>query len=179
MKAGQSMTKRIKIIAAIILALFIVAAAAIARIQLCDELYVIGESLTLEVHTAYGTFSGVAVGPHLILTVAHGAELPGEKTLNHYKVFKVWSDEDADLALLRTEERFYLYSDLLPNYPLTRVTGRDLCPGDSGTAIVNNTGAVCFLLKGYDHTTGQYAYVPVTREAVEAIQIFLDDNEDR
>jgi S1-C subfamily serine protease len=156
---------------AIAIAALIIAVIYISTYRL-RELYVIDENRTLEVFTAYGSFSGVAVGPHLILTVAHGADLPGEMTVNHYRVFKVWSDEETDLALLRTDERFYLYSELAPGYPLMRVSGRELGPGDSGTAIVNKSGAVCFLLKGYDHTAGSHAYIPVTREAVEVIGFF-------
>jgi hypothetical protein len=135
------------------------------------ELYVIDDTQALEIYSLSGSFRGVAVGPHLILTVAHGANLPGGKTVNHYTVFKVWSDEDTDLALLRTDERFYIYSEIAAGYPLMRVEGHELGPGDSGTAIVNKSGTVCFLLQGYDHTAGRYVYVPVTREAVEAVRI--------
>jgi S1-C subfamily serine protease len=163
-------SKRKAVSIVIAAAAFIIAVVYISTHPL-RELYVIDENRTLEVFTAYGSFSGVAVGPHLILTVAHGANLPGEMTVNHYRVFKVWSDEEADLALLRTDERFYLYSELAPGYPLMRVSGRELGPGDSGTAIVNKAGAVCFLLKGYGHTAGRYVYKPITREAVEAVQI--------
>jgi len=44
--------------------------------------------------------------------------------------------------------------------------GRELAPGDSGTAIVNKSGAVCFLLQGYDHTADRYVYKSVTDEAI-------------
>jgi hypothetical protein len=135
-------------------------------------LSVIEGSRTLEVFTPYGSFRGVAVAPHLILTVAHGSELPGEMTVNHHSVSKVWSDESADLALLRTGETFYIYSELASEYPLMEVTEHELGSGDSGSAIVNGAGTVCFLFQGYDHTAGRYAYVPVTKEAAEAVRLF-------
>jgi hypothetical protein len=163
------LAKRKKVSMTVAASALIIAVIHIATYPL-RELYIIEESQTLEIFTEYGSFRGVAVGPHLILTVAHGANLPGEKTVNHHRVFKVWSDEDADLALLKTEERFYIYSELTAGYPLMRVTGRELGSGDSGTAIVNRGGTVCFLLKGYDHTVGRYVYVPVTRDAVEALK---------
>lgn len=170
MSRVRSMTVREKVCIAIV-----TAAIAFIFVYLASypmrELYVIDESLTLKIYTPYGSFSGVAVAPHLILTVAHGASLPGELTANHYAVIKIWSDEDADLALLLTDETFYLYYELVPDYPLMRVKGRELGAGDSGTAIVNKAGAVCYLLHGYDHTTNRYVYSPVTKEAVEAVRI--------
>ena len=170
MRPALSTNNRKKGAIVIVAIAFIIAVAYIATTSQ-RELYVIDETRTLEVFTAYGSFSGVAVGPHLILTVAHGADLPGDITVNHYRVFKVWSDKDSDLALLRTDETIYLYSELVPGYPLMPVKGRELVPGDSGTAIINKAGAVCYLLQGYDHTAGRYVYKPVTKEAVEAVRI--------
>lgn len=156
---------------AVILGALIAIVAAYLIVYPQQELYVIDEAKTLEVFTPYGTFRGVAVAPHLILTVAHGADIPGEMTVNHYTVFKVWSDEDSDLTLLKTGETFYQYSELAADYPFHKVQAHDLGPGDSGMAFVNAAGAVCFLLRGYDHTAGRYVYNPVTEGAVDVVRI--------